>query len=723
MTLVVFLIVIGGVVGFAVAAVILLAKLYYKVDQGQALIVNTMGNEPVVTFTGRHVLPVFHRAETMDISVKTIEIDRRGKEGLICADNIRADIKVMFFVRVNKTADDVLKVAQMIGCNRASDQRTLEDLFNAKFSEALKTVGKQLEFIDLYSKREEFKDRIIQVIGRDLNGYVLEDAAIDYLEQTPLTALDDNNILDAQGIRKITELTATERIRTNQLANNEKKLVRKQDTETIEAILELDRQRSDAEAKQQREIATIRAREAAEQARIEAEERLKAERARIKTDEELQIARENQMRQVQVAAKHRERAVSIEVERSEKDRMLEAITRERETELSRIAKEKALEIEKKDIADVVRQRISVEKAVAEEEEAIKAIRIVEEAKRGKEAAVINAEAEAQEGLVKEIKKAEAEEMASRFKAKERLTLAESELAAAEKLSLSKVKLAEGIQAEEAAAGLAKARVREADAIAHEKFGMADARVIFEKRSAEARGQEIEASAVERLGLAKAKVTEEQGFAEAKVTAEQGLAAARVTQESGAAQASVREKLGTAEAGAIQSRLLAEAAGIAEKAKSMKALDEAGRGHEEFRLRLDKEKAVELEAIGARARVAESQAQVLGHAFSEAHMQVISDGSFFEKVMGALSASQAVDGFVQGSATTRAAFKEYLDGKRSLPADLTQILGEASAEGVRDLTIAAVLGQLAAKSDGEQKQALTRLLDMARKAGIDGTRVG
>jgi hypothetical protein len=26
----------------------------------------------------------------MDISVKTIEIDRRGKDGLICKDNIRA---------------------------------------------------------------------------------------------------------------------------------------------------------------------------------------------------------------------------------------------------------------------------------------------------------------------------------------------------------------------------------------------------------------------------------------------------------------------------------------------------------------------------------------------------------------------------------------------------------------------------------------------------------
>ena len=193
------------------------AKFYRKIEQGHALIVNTMRAEPTVTFTGCMVYPVIHKAELMEISVKTIEIDRSGREGLICKDNIRADIKVKFFVRVNKTAEDVLKVAQGLGCERASNQDALEDLFSAKFSEALKTVGKSMEFVDLYQARDHFRDEIIRQIGDDLSGYVLEDAAIDYLEQTPLAKLDGSNILDAQGIKKITELTAVESVRTNEL--------------------------------------------------------------------------------------------------------------------------------------------------------------------------------------------------------------------------------------------------------------------------------------------------------------------------------------------------------------------------------------------------------------------------------------------------------------------------------------------------------------------------
>src|SRR5690606_20474430 len=141
----------------------------------------------------------------------------------ICKDNIRADIKVTFFIRVNQTQADVLNVAQAVGCARASDPRTLEDLFGAKFSEALKTVGKRLEFEDLYNKRDEFRDDIIDLIGTQLNGYSIEDAAIDYLEQTNVGALDDMNILDAQGIRKITELTAIQRVRTNELSNRAKR--------------------------------------------------------------------------------------------------------------------------------------------------------------------------------------------------------------------------------------------------------------------------------------------------------------------------------------------------------------------------------------------------------------------------------------------------------------------------------------------------------------------
>ncbi len=462
-------ILIAVVLIIVIALVIVVSRLFKKVEQGKALIVSKVRRVDV-TFTGAVVLPVLHKAEFMDISVKTIEIERSGHEGLICRDNIRADIKITFFVRVNKTAEDVVKVAQAIGTARASDETTLQVLFNAKFSEALKTVGKQLDFVDLYTQRDEFRDQIIRVIGTDLNGYSLEDAAIDFLEQTPLSSLDPANILDAQGIRKITELTAIEHVRTNEFQRNEEKEITRQNVDAREAILELERRQADAEIKQKREVETMRAREEAEISRVRAEERLKAQAAAIKTDEQLGVQNENKAREVAVAEKNRERVIAIESERIEKDRLLEVIARERETELSRIAKEKELEVEKRSIAEVMRERIAVERTVAEQEESIKRLRVVEEAERTRQSVIIAAEAEAQEHLVKDIKAAEAAEAASKFKAREALVLAESRQQAAELDARAKIRLAEGVQAEAAATGLAEVQVKERDAAAIEKVG-------------------------------------------------------------------------------------------------------------------------------------------------------------------------------------------------------------------------------------------------------------
>ncbi|MER7515508.1 flotillin family protein [Streptomyces sp. NPDC126499] len=627
---------------FAVAVVFALSRLFRKVEQGKALIVSKM-RKVDVTFTGQVVLPVLHKAEVMDISVKTIEISRTGRDGLICRDNIRADIRISFFVRVNKTAEDVIKVAQAIGTARASDKATLQELFNAKFSEALKSVGKQMDFTDLYTKREELRFRIIEVIGIDLNGYSLEDAAIDYLEQTPLTQLDAGNILDAQGIRKITELTAVENVRTNELRQNEQKEITRQNVDAREAILELERRQADAEIKQKREIETVRAKEEAETAKVVEEERLRAQSAFLRTEEQLGVQRENQAREVAVAQKNRERVIAIESERIEKDRLLEVIARERETELTRIAADKEVEAERREIAEVIRERVAVDRTVAEQEESIKRLRVVEEAERERQALVIGAEAEAQEKLVKDIKAAEAAEQAAVHRAAEELTLAEARNKAADLDARAKIRLAEGVQAEAAAEGLAAAQVRER-----------------------------EAAAIEKTGRAEADATQARLLAEAE-----GLRAKAL-----------------AEAEAIGEKLKSEAAGLTEKAAAMAALDEASRTHEEFRLRLEAEKDVRLAGLDVQRQVAEAQATVLATGLENADINIVGGESvFLDRLVRSVSLGRSVDGFMDHSKTAQTLAGAWLNGDGSFTEDLTRVLGSLSTADVQNLSVSALLAKV------------------------------
>ncbi|MFE7209819.1 SPFH domain-containing protein [Streptomyces sp. NPDC057611] len=675
--------VIGALVAACLLLVLLLlftfSRLFRKVEQGKALIVSKM-RKVDVTFTGQVVLPVLHKAEVMDISVKAIEITRTGREGLICRDNIRADIRITFFVRVNKTVEDVVRVAQAVGTARASDRDTLQELFHAKFSEALKTVGKQMDFTDLYTKREELRFQIIEVIGVDLNGYHLEDAAIDYLEQTPLTQLDPGNVLDAQGIRKITELTAVEHVRTNEAQRTEQKEITRQNVDAREAILELERRQADAEIKQRREIETSRAREEAETARVVEEERLRAQSAFLHTEEELGVQRENQAREVAVAAKNRERVIAIENERIEKDRLLEVIARERETQLTRIAADKEVEAEKREIAEVVRERVAVDRTVAEQEESIKKLRAVEEAERERQAVIIAAEAEAQEKLVKDIKAAEAAEQAATHRAAEELTLAEARLKTADLDARAKLRLAEAVKAEAAAEGLAAIQVREQEAEVIEKAGRAEAEALQAKALAEARGTE-----------------------------------ARLRAEAEGAQAKA-----LAEAAAIGEKLKAEAAGLTEKAAAMAALDEASREHEEYRLRLQAEKEIRLAGLEAQRQVAEAQATVIATGLEHADIDIVGGESvFFDRLMSAISFGKGVDGFVENSRTAQALAAPWLDGSSSFPDDLARILGQVNSADVKNLTVSALLMKMM-QSGGTNAGQLQQLLDRAGELGLADT---
>jgi uncharacterized membrane protein YqiK len=657
-----------------------MTRLFRKVEQGKALIISKM-RKVDVTFTGTVVLPVLHKAEVMDISVKTLELGRVGKDGLICQDNIRADIRISFYVRVNNTVDDVIRVAQSIGTERASNTETLRELFNAKFSEALKTVGKQLEFEDLYVKRDELKQRIINEIGRDLNGYRLEDVAIDYLEQTPLAQLDKDNILDAQGIRKITELTAAQHILTNDFRKNEEKEITRQNVDAREAVLELERRQADAEIKQRREIDSVRAREEAEVARVQAEERLRAETAAIKTEEALGVQNQNREREIAVAQLNRERVVAVENERIEKDRQLEVIARERETELQRISKDKELEGEKREIADVIRERIAVEKTVAQQEEDIKKLRMIEEAERERGALIIQAEAEAQERLVKDIKAAEAAEQSATHRAAEALTMAEARRKTADLDAQAHIRAAEGRQAEVAADGLAQALVRERDAEALAKVGAAEVEVERKKR-------EVAAHAMQ-----------EQMQAEAIGT---------------------RDKL-QAEADGLKEKMQAEAEGLTQKAAAMAALDAASREHEEYRLRLEADKEIKIAGIDVQRQIAEAQASLIATGLENAKIDIVGgDSIFFDRLIGAISSGRSVDAFVDNSEHTRAMAGSWLDKENStFTSDLTGMLAGLGADGMRDLTLAGLLTQLIA-GGGQHTGQLQGLLEAVRAQGLDKT---
>ena len=624
----------GTLIALILGVGVLAKKFYRKVPQGEALIINKT-NGVVVTFVGGFVWPVIHRAETMDISVQTLSLSRKGKNGLICKDNIRADIEVKFYIRVNKSPEDVLKVASSVGCERASDHTKLDELFSAKFSEGLKTAGKQMDFESLFTDREHLKTELVKIIGQDLNGYKLEDVAIDYLEQTPISELDRLNVQDSQGIRKITERTSVEHIATNESNRSREMSIKKRDVEATQAMLELDKQQQEAQQRQIREIEITRAKEEATTKLVQAEERLRAETALIKTEEQLQISTQNKDREIEVASKNRERTIAVEAERVTRDRDLEVVAREELVGMKTIAKEQALETSRKSVEEARRERIIVQKAATVEEEKAKDIVAEATAARVKNITLTKAEENAQAHIIQETSAARSREEASKHEAAESIIRADAELKTAQKHAEAKKIEAEGTIAAASAEGLAKVRVQEATA-----------------------------HAIELEGNAKASAAGAQFKVEAEGTRAKGAA---------------------------------EAESIAARADAMGKLNEVGRDHEEFKLTLARDERVSIARIQTQSEIAQANAPVMAEAMKGLKMNYIGgDLKAVQAVLNAATIGHTVDTVVNSSEviktlTNNGANPELLVSKFKELVDRAGI----TTDTLKNLSVSKLLNQLAA----------------------------
>lgn len=674
-----------------------------KIQPGRAGVKTGFGGLQVA-FDWMVRIPLLQTYHIVDISVKKLEITRKGKDGLVCRDNIRADITVAFYIRVDATQESVRKVAQMLTPERVSDIHQLRELFEAKFSEALKTAGKQMEFHELFTERLRFRDEIQETIGKDLDGFLLQDVAIDYLEQSPLDQHDPNNVLDAEGIKKITEITQRERVLANEFSQRAQVNVEKENADAAIAKREQQRRDAEDEAKQQRAILEVKTNEEAEAAKVIEIRRQDVAAKRLETDEAINLRTEDMNRAVQ----ERQFTVTKEKQRLEQESIQEGeearVRRERTVALAEMDKqvkvaEAAVEVERKRAVVVTEQ-----KAVVEQEEEKRNIEARMTAERTRDVTLIEADMNAKKEQVVKVVAAEAQKEADRNLAEaekiktitaaeaardaalreaERLqTMADAEAKAADKRRHAMEQEAEGLAAKEAAPGLAEAKVITAKASAEKLAGLAEAEVITAKGSAEA------------------AVTESQAGAEAEGIKDKELAAAA----------------------GIEARGLAEARGIEEKAKAMKLLHDAGQHHEEFRLRLAKERDVELAAIEVQKSIAASHSSLVGEALKSAKIDIVGgENDFFEKVVRAVGAGKSVDRLLDNSQALTDIKNTLFGGdpekfKSQLRAWVKDF--GMSSEDVKNLSVAALLTKLmAASKDGGTSTMLESAKTFAREVGL------
>ncbi len=427
------------IASFAVGAVLLIvgfvfwmiSKFYVRPSANMAYVRTGLGGRKVVLDSGALVFPYLHTLVPVSLETMKLEVERKGPDALITRDSLRVDVKAEFYIKVQPEVDAILNAARSLGDKSVNAQSVAQLVFE-KLVSALRSVAATKDLVEIHAQRDAFASSVQQLVRADLeqNGLTLESVTISRLDQTSQELLSDTNIFDAQGKRKITEITQAALVDRNRLEREAQREITLKNVQTRKEILEMERQQAEAEASQQAEIA-----------KVQAEKKREADTYRIEQERQVQEAQIQQEQSVRVAAIERDRLLLLkqqELQRTDIERAKAVELAEREKEIA--------------VAEAERQRAEAERraleAQAERERANQQIITVEQlaaadreaqakliaAKQQIEQERIKRETEVQVAAFAEVKKAEAQKQAAELEAEAIRTRAEAEAEAREQVA-------------------------------------------------------------------------------------------------------------------------------------------------------------------------------------------------------------------------------------------------------------------------------------------------
>lgn len=390
----------GALLLLGVGALVTYQRLYKKTRANEAFVRTGRGGVSVIRDGGAFVVPFLHELVEVTLTTLKLRVTRKNEDALITQDKLRADIEAEFFVRVQPDEESILQASRSLG-DRMGDPEAVKELVEDKLVSALRTAaaGKTLE--QLNSERDAFLTEVMKLVGDDLraNGLILETVTISRLDQTDDKFLKAENIFDAQGRRKIAEITQINLTERNRLVREGERARKLQDVTTRQEVLTLEQKEEEAEARQRAEITKIQA-DAARQAKVEQIEAMrKVELANVEKTKALELASREQEEAVEVAERAKQRSIAkAEQERAAAEAELAEAEATRET---------------------ARQKVET-------------VRVTEEAERLKAKGVIDAEAAAERNYVTEQRKADAQAYAVQKQAQAQMLSADAEATAVRK---------------------------------------------------------------------------------------------------------------------------------------------------------------------------------------------------------------------------------------------------------------------------------------------------
>ncbi|MGI9357203.1 MAG: flotillin family protein [Rhizobiaceae bacterium] len=273
-----------------VLAILFLNRYYRKATREVALIRTGAGGQQVVLDGGCLTLPFLHKVSEINMRTSKLEIERSGANSIITSDRLRVDIAAEFYVRVDGNAESVAKAAQTLA-SKTFRAPELAEVLDGKLVDAMLSVAAGYTMDGLQDNRGKYSAEVEKALADNLaqNGLALESVSIMRLDQTPFSALDENNAFNALGMRRLSEIISVNKKERAVIEADAEVAVRQAQVDATKRKLVIGQEEEEATINQQRDIESMRAKSMADVAEEQSTAEKRREAARIEREREVRM--------------------------------------------------------------------------------------------------------------------------------------------------------------------------------------------------------------------------------------------------------------------------------------------------------------------------------------------------------------------------------------------------------------------------------------------------
>ncbi len=243
------------IVAFIVLSGVLLTFLFKHATKDRAYVRTGYGGELIVQNAGVFILPILHQAVPVNLKTMGLEIELADETAVLTQDYMKANLSIVFYVRVTPEKEAISQVARTLGDLTLYPEK-LTDFLSGQLIHTIRKISAEMTLSEIHQHPNTFVEKIQQTVTGNLskNSLHVDLVTLKYFDQSAKEFYSEDNTFDAEGLSGLTKIVQTEKQVRHETELQTQLQEKQKDLEMEKLVIDMENKKNQLRLEQERDL-------------------------------------------------------------------------------------------------------------------------------------------------------------------------------------------------------------------------------------------------------------------------------------------------------------------------------------------------------------------------------------------------------------------------------------------------------------------------------------